>query len=148
MQSDRQDCGKTTPSPTTQNLSEEDHYHNNSRPTLPNMHLTPCTTVPHTKTDITAVHARLAVCKHGWYTEKSGHTEKSPCRSAQHTAHNMFPCPAVKSTKPKLVHLFKLWRLNVMESHNIDASLEHTSETLTDTQLKTAKVEREKRTEN
>ncbi len=45
-----------------QHSYQEDDCHDNSRPILPNMHLTPCTTASHTKTDITAVHARRAVC--------------------------------------------------------------------------------------
>lgn len=54
---------KTTPSRTPNHLFvqhsyQEDHCHDNSRPILPNMHLTPCTTASHTKADITAVHAR------------------------------------------------------------------------------------------
>lgn len=69
MQSKRRDSAEQekytltyTQSPFfVQHSYQEDDCHDNSRPILPNMHLTPCTTASHTKTDITAVHARRAV---------------------------------------------------------------------------------------
>lgn len=79
---------KTTPSRTPNHLFvqhsyQEDHCHDNSRPILPNMHLTPCTTASHTKPDITAVHARWVVYKHWEYTEKSCHVEKNTNKYAE-----------------------------------------------------------------
>lgn len=81
---------------------QEDDCHDNRRPILPNMHLTPCTTTSHTKTDITAVHARRAVYKRWENTEKSCHVDESSDQSAEqsnlrttrtaplHTDHNIF----------------------------------------------------------